>query len=88
MTRERATDRHEPSWIGRRAGLAARVLAAAGVLHFLVVPQIGGTRKALGLVGGMNPALVLGALALEAGSLAAYAQLSRALLPSAMRLPL
>lgn len=63
----------------------ARVLIGAAVLHFLVLPQIGGTRKALGLVAGMNRAVVVTAVVLEAGSLVAYAQLSRVLVASSTR---
>jgi uncharacterized protein (TIRG00374 family) len=61
--------------------LVARMMAFAAVLHFLVLPQIGGTRRALGLVAGLNPLVILGAVALEALALLAYAQLSRSLLP-------
>jgi hypothetical protein len=65
----------------RPVGLVARVLAFAAVLHFLVLPQIGGTRRALGLLADLNPLLVGSAVVVEALALAAYAQLSRALLP-------
>lgn len=53
----------------------------AAVLHVLVLPQIGGTGRALRLIVGLDPLLVVGALVLEALALAAYAQLSRSLLP-------
>lgn len=75
---------HEPS--GRRAfGLVARALLFAAVFHFLVLPQIGGTRKALGLLGGLNPWFLLGAVALEVFALLAYSQLTRSLLPTDQR---
>ena len=47
-------------------GLVARVLLFAAVLHFLVLPQIGGTGKALRLIAGLDPLLVVGALVLAA----------------------
>lgn len=77
-----------PTGVRRGAGIALRLLALAAILHFLVLPQIGGTRKSLGLVSGLSPLVVVGALALEAASLVAYAQLSRVLLPTGTRLPL
>lgn len=72
-------DRHHHR---RRAfGLVARALTFAAVFHFLVLPQIGGTRKALRLLGQLDPVLVVGAVALEALALVSYAQLTRSLLP-------
>lgn len=71
--------------VARRASVVARVLVAAGVLHFLVLPQVGGTRKALTLLAAVDPRLVAGAVVLEVLSLAAYAQLSRSLLPMSSR---
>ncbi len=64
----------------RPVGVAARVLAFAAVLHFLVLPQVGGTRRALGLLLGLNPLLIASAVALEAAALAAYGQLTRSLI--------
>jgi uncharacterized protein (TIRG00374 family) len=75
-----------PSW--RRlpsVSLVARILAFAAVVHFLVLPQIGGTRRALGLVADLEPLVILGAVGLEALALGSYAQLSRSLLPPAER---
>ncbi len=63
----------------------ARALLFAGVFHFLVLPQIGGTRKALGLLGGLNPWFLVGAVVLELFALLAYAQLTRSLLPAEQR---
>ncbi|MDE0803516.1 MAG: lysylphosphatidylglycerol synthase transmembrane domain-containing protein [Acidimicrobiales bacterium] len=63
----------------------ARALLFAGVFHFLVLPQIGGTRKALGLLGGLDPLFLVGAVALEVLALLAYAQLTRSLLPPTQR---
>lgn len=66
-------------------GLVARVLVFAGVFHFLVLPQIGGTRRAAGLIVGLDPLFIAGAVSLEVLALLAYAQLSRALLPASHR---
>jgi uncharacterized protein (TIRG00374 family) len=65
--------------------LVARLLAFAAVFHFLVLPQIGGTRRALGLVSDLNVLVILAAVALESLALLAYAQLSRSLLPPGER---
>lgn len=56
-------------------------MAFAAVFHLLVLPQIGGTRRALGLLADLNPVLLGSAVALEGLALAAYGQLSRSLLP-------
>jgi hypothetical protein len=69
----------------RPVGLTARVLVFAAVFYFLVLPQIGGTRRALGLLSDLNPFLLIGAVALEGVALAAYGQLTRSLLPPAVR---
>ena len=65
--------------------LVARILAFAAVFHFLVLPQIGGTKRALGLVAGLDLLVILGAVVLEGLALLAYAQLTRSLLPPAER---
>lgn len=79
-------DRHSTSSSRRSSlGLVARVLVFAGVFHFLVLPQIGGTRRAAGLIASLNPLFVAAAVSLEALALVAYAQLSRALLPARQR---
>ncbi len=69
----------------RSIGLVARILIFAAVLHFLVLPQIGGTRQALGLLGDLEPLFLVGALAFEIAALGAYAQLTRSLLPADVR---
>ncbi len=46
---------------------------------------MGGTRRAIGLIGGLDPLLVAAAIAFEVAALLAYAQLSRSLLPPAER---
>jgi uncharacterized protein (TIRG00374 family) len=61
------------------------LLAFALVVHLFVVPQIGGARKALSVVGGVNPALVVIAVVLEAAAFGAYARLTQLLLPASSR---
>jgi uncharacterized protein (TIRG00374 family) len=56
-------------------------LAFALVVEYVVIPQIAGTRKALHLLGRVDPLYLLGGFALEAASVVAYAQLTRAVLP-------
>jgi uncharacterized protein (TIRG00374 family) len=57
------------------------LLAIAFIVEYLVLPQLAGARKALHLVSHVNLLLVLLAVALEAGSLISYAQLTRTALP-------
>ncbi len=51
------------------------------VFNHLVLPQVGGARRAASLLSQVNPALLLLALALELAAFAAYAQLTRVALP-------
>lgn len=62
----------------RRAGL---LLVTFLILNHLVLPQLAGARNALHTLSDVNPGLLLVALALELGALAAYAQFTRAALP-------
>ncbi len=62
-----------------------QLLTLAFVAHVFVVPQLAGARAALDTVAKISPGLVAGALALEAGAVVTYAQLTRALLPSGSR---
>jgi len=57
------------------------VVAFLLVFNHLVLPQLGGARRAVHLLGNVNPALLVLALALEVGAFAAYTQLTRATLP-------
>lgn len=85
MKRTKA-DNHPNSSLRRWSlGLVARVLVFAAVLHVLVLPQIGGTRRAVGLIVSLDPLFVAAAVSLEGLALVAYAQLSRALLPASQR---
>ncbi len=53
------------------------------VVEYLVLPQIAGTRKALHLLGRVDPRYLVLGVALEVASLLAYAALTRTLLPAA-----
>ncbi len=73
---------------GRLSGPAARVaklLAFALVVHVFVLPQIGGARRALGVLGSVNGLLVALVVALEMASLLAYARLNQLLIPARWR---
>ena len=59
----------------------AAVVVFLLVFNHLVVPQLGGARRALDLLSDVNPALLVVALALEIGAFAAYTQLTRVTLP-------
>lgn len=62
-----------------------KYLAFALVIHLFVLPQIGGARKALSVLGSINPYLILLAIVLEALSLGVYALLTQLLLPADQR---
>jgi hypothetical protein len=64
---------------------AAQLLVLAFVIHVFVVPQIGGARRALTVLGSVDPWLLGLAVVLETLSLAAYAWMTRALLGEANR---
>lgn len=72
---------------GRRnpIGIVTRILLFAAVLHFLVIPQVGGTRRALGLLSELDPWLVGAAVLLEGLALLAYGELFRSLLATGRR---
>jgi putative heme transporter len=59
---------------------AAQVLAIALVIHFLVLPQIGGTRRAITLLGDIDLRLVVLGVGAEFAAIVTYAELVRALL--------
>jgi len=58
------------------------------VVEYLVLPQLAGTREALNLLGRIQPAWVVAGIVLEVLSLAAYARLTRSLLPHDQRPPM
>ncbi len=62
-----------------------KLLLFALVVHLFVIPQIGGARKALSVLGSVNPVLVLVAVTLEGLALLAYAWLTQLLLPRERR---
>src|SRR4051794_9002458 len=64
------------------------VLLLAIVVEYLVLPQLAGTRNALGLLGRVDPWWLVAGAALEISAILAYAQLTRSLLPATDRLPL
>jgi uncharacterized protein (TIRG00374 family) len=55
------------------------VLIAAVVVEYLVLPQLAGTRNALGLLGDVDVRWIVAGVALEAGAIVAYAELTRSL---------
>lgn len=73
----------------RRAGRSiAKVLAFAMVVHFFVIPQIGGARDALSAIGSVDPLLLGLAAVLEGLALLVYAWLTVLLLPAEVRPPI
>ena len=62
-----------------------QLLLFALVVHLFVLPQIGGTRRALDVLGTVDPALVGLVILLEGMSLVAYAWLTQSLIPEAHR---
>jgi uncharacterized protein (TIRG00374 family) len=74
-------DQERTGVTGRRIRRIVLILVGAVLVEYLVIPQIAGARKAVSLLGQVQPAwLVLGAL-LEAAAIASYAELTRTLLP-------
>ncbi len=58
-----------------------KLLFFALVIHLFVIPQIGGARRALSVLGSVNPFLLLAAVGLEAAAFLVYARLTQQLLP-------
>lgn len=71
--------------VGRGAWAIPRRLAMlllfAVMVEFLVLPQLAGARRAVGLLADVNPAWLVAGVLLEAAAVLSYAQLTRALLP-------
>jgi hypothetical protein len=65
----------------------AYVLVFLLIFNHLVVPQLGGARRAIHLLSDVNPLLLLLALGLEVSALGAYSMLTRATLPKEPCLP-
>src|SRR5947207_5711509 len=72
----------------RRLRRVAMVFVLALVVEYLVLPQLSGARKNLHLLAKVNVFLLILGLVLQAGSLLAYACLTRAVLPADERPPL
>lgn len=62
-----------------------KLLAFALVIHLFVIPQIGGARDALSVLGSVSLELILAALVLEVLAFGAYARLTQALIPAEHR---
>jgi uncharacterized protein (TIRG00374 family) len=60
---------------------ALMLLVILLVVEYLILPQLAGVRKSLSLLSSVNFTFVLAGVVLEAGALAAYAQLTRAVIP-------
>ena len=60
---------------------ALMLLVILLVVEYLILPQIAGVRKSLSLLSSVDFTFVLAGLVFEAGALAAYAQLTRAVIP-------
>ena len=73
------------SRLTRPAKRLAKILGFALVVHLFVIPQIGGARKALSVIGSVDPWLLVAALLLEIGAFVAYARLTQLLIPPAHR---
>jgi putative heme transporter len=58
------------------------LLVLAAVVEFLVLPQLGGARRAWELAGDVQPLLLAAGLVLQLGAYLAHAQLTRAMLPA------
>ncbi|HEX6235652.1 MAG TPA: lysylphosphatidylglycerol synthase transmembrane domain-containing protein [Acidimicrobiales bacterium] len=61
------------------------LLVLAAVVEFLVLPQLGGARRAWELAGDVQPLLLAAGLALQLGAYLSHAQLTRAMLPESHR---
>lgn len=64
------------------------VLVLFLVVNYLVLPQIAGARKAITLLGRVEPGWLVAGVVLEAAAIVCYAELTRTLLPTGTRPPL
>jgi uncharacterized protein (TIRG00374 family) len=69
-------------WLPTPVRRIGKLLLITLVIEYLVLPQIAGTRKAIHTLGRVDGWYLLIAVALEVGSIVAYTQLTRAMLPS------
>ena len=65
-----------------------KLLVFAVVLHFFILPQLGGAKEALSVIGTLSPLLLIVVVLLEGAAFLAYARLTQMLLPSEHRPPL
>jgi uncharacterized protein (TIRG00374 family) len=69
----------------RRLRRVAMLLIGAFVVNYLVLPQLAGARKALHLLGDVQPGWLVAGVVLEAAAILAYAELTRTILPAGSR---
>ncbi len=69
----------------RQAKRVVKLLLFALVVHLFVIPQVGGARRALSVLGSANPLLIVAVVALEGLAFLAYANLLQWLLPRGER---
>ncbi|HET9059352.1 MAG TPA: YbhN family protein [Acidimicrobiales bacterium] len=85
MTEVTTSTRNAPAkrrrWLPRTVRHLAELLVLGFLIEYVLVPQIGGTHKALHELASANPVLPLAALAAECLALVAYFQLTRLLIP-------
>jgi len=74
-------ERRPRRWVPHTVRRLAELLVAGFIIEYVVVPQIGGTHKAIHVLAGANPFLPLLGLIFEGLSLLAYFQLTRCLIP-------
>src|SRR5579859_643332 len=72
---------HRPRWLPTPVRRVVKILLTLLFVEYLVIPQIAGTRKAIDLLGKVNGGYLLAGIGLEAAAVAAYTQLTRAVLP-------
>ncbi|HXW78834.1 MAG TPA: YbhN family protein, partial [Acidimicrobiales bacterium] len=68
-------------WLPRTVRHLAELLLVGFILEYFVIPQIGGTHKALNVLASVNPWLLVAGLVLEILSWVAYFELTRSLIP-------
>ncbi len=68
-------------WLPRTVRHLAELLLVGFIIEYFVVPQIGGTHKAVHVLASVNPFLPVLAVLLEVLSLIAYFELTRTLIP-------
>jgi uncharacterized protein (TIRG00374 family) len=68
-------------WLPRTVRHLAELLLVGFIIEYFVVPQIGGTHKAINVLASVNPWLLVAGLLLEILSWVAYFELTRSLIP-------